>query len=215
MLLFALFTLLSAVWAAGSTHPVIFHGTSVFTIPSDDVSPLVSDAKRATNFFSYMTEEGYFSFGWWVSADAENDTLHYQPDSNSFHWLELAETQSCDEETGNCLYRVQNISIRKPNDVDLLGFSGISVEYVIQPPISRNKETARVALTYVDGDGTRTQGIGTRQNLSGGNHTARECQGALRTLKRYYEIYDIDLGFGIRNICKQDRGTGYDEISEL
>lgn len=151
----------------------------------------------------------------WVPADANNDTSHYQPDSNSFHWLELAETESCDEETGNCLYRVQNISIRKPDDVDLLGFSGISVEYVIQPPISRNEETARVALTYVDGDGKRIHGIGTRQNLSGGNHTARECQGALRTLKRYYEIYDIDLGFGIRNICKQDRGTGNDEISEL
>ncbi|KAI0885795.1 uncharacterized protein GGS22DRAFT_188083 [Annulohypoxylon maeteangense] len=215
-LLLALFTLISAVWATASTHPVIFHGTSVLTFPSDDVSSSVSHTKRATEFFSYMTEKGYFSFGWWVSADGNGDTSHFQPDLDSFHWLELAVTKSCDEETGNCLYRVQNVPIRQPDDMSLLGVSGRSLKYVVQPPLFGERDSDRVALTYIDGDGVRIHGVGTRQKLSDEKRTAKECQNALRTLKRYYEINDVDLGFEIRHICAmQDRGTGRGEISEL
>ena len=150
-----------------------------------------------------------------MPADTNGDTSHCQPDSDSFHWLELAETKSCDEETGNCLYRVQNISVRKPDDVDLVGFSKISVEHVIQPSISGEGDNGQVALTYVDANGIQLHGIGIRQKLSSGRRTRGECQRAFRTLKRYYEINDIDLGFEIRNICAQNRGMGRDDISEL
>ncbi|KAI1211596.1 uncharacterized protein F4807DRAFT_395845 [Annulohypoxylon truncatum] len=215
MLLFALFTFVGAVWAATSTYPVIFHGTFVFTLPSEDVSSPASDTKRATDSFSYMTDKGYFSFGWWIPADSNGNTSHCQSDSDSFHWLELAETKSCDEETGDCLYHVQNVPIRQSDDVKLLGLSGRSLEYVIRPAVFKNGDSDQVALTYVDGDGVRIHGAGTTQKLSGKKRTARECQKALRTLKRYYEINDIDLGFEIRNICAQDRDTDRSRIQEL
>ncbi|KAI2469424.1 hypothetical protein F4781DRAFT_431308 [Annulohypoxylon bovei var. microspora] len=214
-LLLALFTFIGAVRTAGSSQPVIIHGTSVLTLPSNNAPSSIGSTKRAANFYSYITEKAYFSFGWWVLADGNDIASHCQPDSDSFHWLELAETKSCDEETGNCLYYVQNVPIRQPGDVELQGFSGRSLEYVIQPPALRNGDSGQVALTYIDGDGDRIHGVGTVQKLSGEKRMAKECRKALRTLKRYYEINDIDLGFDIRNICAQDINTGRGEISEL
>ncbi|KAI1455352.1 hypothetical protein F4805DRAFT_275984 [Annulohypoxylon moriforme] len=215
MLLLALSTYIGAVWAVMSTHPAILHGTSVLTLPNNDVPSLDSDTKLATEFFSYVTEKGYFRFGWWVSADDNDNTFHRQPDSDSFHWLELAETKSCDEETGSCLYHIQHIPIRRPDDVELLGFSERSLKYLIQSPVPKSGDSTRVALTYIDGDGVRIHGAGAVQRLSSEQRMVRECQKALRTLKRYYEINDIDLGFEIRNICAHDRRLGYGEMPEL
>ncbi|KAI0836784.1 hypothetical protein F5Y06DRAFT_273357 [Hypoxylon sp. FL0890] len=211
-MLLVLFTLIAAAWATAS--PMLFRGTSIVTLP-DETSSLNSNTTLAASFFCYMTEKGYFSFGWWTLPSSLGNTSQCQPDSDSFHWVELAQKISCNEETETCLYRMQHISMREPDDEGLAPFWDGSLEYVIQSQASKKGDGEEIALTYIDGEGAKFDGVGTKQMLSGEPRMAGECQKALRTLKQTYERLDIDLGFEIGDPCTHDTTMGDDWVSEL
>ncbi|KAI1140224.1 hypothetical protein F5Y05DRAFT_310022 [Hypoxylon sp. FL0543] len=212
VILLALFTLIAAARATAS--PVLFRGTSVITLPNK-TPPLNSNTTHAATFFCYMAENGYFSFGWWIPPSSIGKCSHCQPDSDSFHWIELGQKGSCNEATGSCLYRTQRIPVREPDDQAVGSSWDRSLEYSIQPRASEKGDDEETTLHYIDAGGAQFHGTGTRQNLSGGRSTAGECRKALRTLKQTYERLDIDLSFEIGNPCAQDTNTGHDWVSEL
>jgi hypothetical protein len=47
-----------------AVEPILFHGTSVVIIPSNETSAPENSTVLAANFFCYMGDKGYFSFGW-------------------------------------------------------------------------------------------------------------------------------------------------------
>ena len=63
--------LATAASASTADQPALFHGTSVVIIPSNETSSPVNSTVRAANFFCYMAEEGYFSFGWLVLSSLD------------------------------------------------------------------------------------------------------------------------------------------------
>jgi len=52
--------------ASSAQQPALFHGTSVGIVPGDDTSSLANITVLGANFFCYMAEQGYFSFGWYL-----------------------------------------------------------------------------------------------------------------------------------------------------
>ncbi|KAL2147937.1 hypothetical protein VTI28DRAFT_3415 [Corynascus sepedonium] len=71
--------------ASSAQQPALFHGTSVGIVPGDDTSSLANITVLGANFFCYMAEQGYFSFGWWVDPSISSNTSHCVPDSSRFH----------------------------------------------------------------------------------------------------------------------------------
>ncbi|KAI2625602.1 hypothetical protein GGR54DRAFT_592334 [Hypoxylon sp. NC1633] len=194
--LFALFAFIAVAWAAAH-RPVIFHGTAVL-VPQGNKA---ASTKREAEFFSYMTDKGYFSFGWWLPIGSGSDTSLVQPDSESFHWLELGKRKSCNPEEGTCLYRSRNIPMQRPADAELGTFLEGPLEYVLDRLDLENGGNGQLAFRYTDSNGDAVYGKGTARNLSDKERSSGECLRALRTLKHMYEIYDVDLGFEIGNPC--------------
>jgi hypothetical protein len=62
--MYLLYHLLSLFGTVLAAQPVLFHGTSVVIIPSNETSAPGNSTILAANFFCYMGEKGYFSFGW-------------------------------------------------------------------------------------------------------------------------------------------------------
>ncbi|KAI5919277.1 hypothetical protein F4810DRAFT_511249 [Camillea tinctor] len=204
--------------ASLSTPPGLFHGTSVVILPDSESPSPTKSSLRAANFFCYMTDQGYFSFGWWVPADALGNTTHCRPDSDAFHWYEYAARSSCDAEAGTCTYRTRNVGVRKPASP----FPERALEYVIHPLDLGNGRYGQMAISWIDDDDVRVYGIGTRQMLSGagsrggeddkdGESKAESCAQALKTLKRIRGEYGVKLGFKIVDVC----GSGTVEEEEL
>lgn len=54
----------SAAALVSAEKPVLFHGTSIVIIPSSETSSPANSTLRAANFYCYMADQGYFSFGW-------------------------------------------------------------------------------------------------------------------------------------------------------
>ncbi|KAI1418487.1 hypothetical protein F5Y13DRAFT_184127 [Hypoxylon sp. FL1857] len=210
-MLLALLSLVAAACATAS--PVLYHGTSA-VVPVNKTSSLNSNTTRAASFYCYMTEKGYFSFGWWVPPSSIGNSSHCQPDSDSFHWVELAQRRSCNEETGSCLYRTQHVPVREPDDGEL-PLLGRSLQYVIQPLTSKKRDDEEINLSYIDTDGVQFNGVGTRRKLSGEPLTVGECRKALRTLKQTYDRLDIDLDLEIGDPCAQDADIDHGWVSEL
>lgn len=63
-LLLALFTVVATVRAAPFMRPVLFHATSVVETSSNGA--WADHTICPADYFSYMTEKGFFSFGWYV-----------------------------------------------------------------------------------------------------------------------------------------------------
>ena len=57
---------ITASWALGAFQPILFHGTSVVLLPSNENSSPANSTVLAANFFCYLADEGYFSFGWYI-----------------------------------------------------------------------------------------------------------------------------------------------------
>ncbi|OTA70043.1 hypothetical protein K449DRAFT_417883 [Hypoxylon sp. EC38] len=212
-MLLAVFTLVAATCTTAS--PVLFHGTSLFILPNE-TSSLNENTTRATDFFSYMTETGYLNFGWWVPPSSIGNCSYCQPDSDSFHWIELAWRRSCNDETGTCFYRTKYTPVREPGG-ELSPFWTAPLQHVIQsqPQTSEKINGEEIPLIYIDVYAIQFHGVGTRQKLSDEPRTAGECQKALRTLKQTYERLDIDLDFEIGNPCAHDTNIDDDSVSEL
>lgn len=45
-------------------QPVLFHGTSIVILPTNGTSSPANSTLKAANFYCYMADQGYFSFGW-------------------------------------------------------------------------------------------------------------------------------------------------------
>ncbi|KAI1485989.1 hypothetical protein F5X96DRAFT_689523 [Biscogniauxia mediterranea] len=200
--------------------PALFHGTSVVILPDGESPSPTKSSLRAANFFCYMTDKGYFSFGWWVPADAQGNTTHCRPDSDAFHWYEHAALEACDAEAGTCTYRTRNVGVRRPASP----FPERPLEYVIRPLDLGNGRYGQMAISWIDDGDVRVYGIGTRRVLSGtGGGTGEEgsndnnndadaegCAQALKTLRRIRAEYGVKLGFKLVDIC----GTGAVEEDE-
>ncbi|KAK4098327.1 hypothetical protein N658DRAFT_225247 [Parathielavia hyrcaniae] len=190
--LLSLLTLWPATFAASAQQPVLFHGTSVIIIPSNETSSPANSTLLAANFFCYMGDQGYFSFGWWVNPTLSSNTSHCVPDSPRFHWYEFASKQSCDPEAGTCLYSTQNKAVREPHHAAPLPLPhDRKLRYVIKPVNVGNHGYGQMAVSWIDDGEVKVYGVGTRQVLSGGGDekTRIDCRKAMHTLREVYERY--------------------------
>ncbi|KAI0597591.1 hypothetical protein F4775DRAFT_602604 [Biscogniauxia sp. FL1348] len=194
--------------ASLSVSPALFHGTSVVILPDSESPSPTKSRLSAANFFCYMTDRGYFSFGWWVPADAQGNTTHCRPDSDAFHWYEHASLSSCDAEAGTCTYLTRNVGVRRPASP----FPDRPLEYVIRPLDLGNGRYGQMAISWIDDGDVRVYGIGTRRVLSGigmageegskdDSDDAESCAQALETLRRIRGEYGVKLGFKLVDIC--------------
>jgi len=55
----------TTTWAT-PTQPVLFHGTSLVILLSNSSSSPADSTILAANFFCYMVDNGYLSFGWYL-----------------------------------------------------------------------------------------------------------------------------------------------------
>ncbi|KAI2627346.1 hypothetical protein GGS26DRAFT_137709 [Hypomontagnella submonticulosa] len=203
---------IATTWAAALANPVLFHGTSTFIFPRSNVS---SNSTYTADFFCYMTERGYLSFGWWMLESDNSSSSQRHPDMDSFHWLELGESGSCNDKGKFCLYRTRNILVWEPDDLEPVPFPRSPMQTIAQSPSLWRERYDQITLTYMDGDGVQAHGVGTSQMLGGEPRTVGECHKVLRILKRAYETYDIDLGFEIGDPCIMEKSRGPGTISEL
>ncbi|KAI1649190.1 uncharacterized protein F4817DRAFT_332088 [Daldinia loculata] len=212
-LLLALFTVVATVRAAPFMRPVLFHATSVVETSSNGA--WADHTICPADYFSYMTEKGFFSFGWWGLRSNRGNATYFTPDADPFHWFELGERESCDSVTGACLYSTQNVPIRFENYPQPPPCAPMPLKYIERSLGLGDGDEDRVELTYTDDDGVQAQGLSTRQKLSGDPSAAGTCHKALRILKQLYEQHDIDLGFEIGNPCAQGTSIDQQEVSEL
>ncbi|THV49682.1 hypothetical protein BGAL_0184g00240 [Botrytis galanthina] len=205
--MFCSFVLL--VGTAATAQSVLFHGTSVVIIPSNQTSAPGNSTLLAANFFCYMGTRGYFSFGWYVPATSGGDTAHCRPDNPLFHWYEHAKLLSCSPASGTCTYLTQNFPIRAPVHAKPLPLPERPVEYNIKPLDIGNREFGQIAVSYIDDSATRLQvyGIGTREVLKG-----EECRKALWTLKGIMNDWKPDVGFELEDVC--DDGGKSEDLRE-
>lgn len=64
-ILIRIVVLLYALWRA-SAKLELFHGTTAVIMPSNETFSPAGSTILAANFFCYMTDVGYFSFGWYA-----------------------------------------------------------------------------------------------------------------------------------------------------
>ncbi|KAM7189010.1 hypothetical protein V8F20_010313 [Naviculisporaceae sp. PSN 640] len=217
--------------SASAQHPVIFHGTSVIISPgsgsgsksSSHETPVSSSGSgpslRAANFFCYMTEEAYFSFGWWVTPTLhrnDNETSHCRPDSSTYHWYEFASKIS--STSSEVTFLTQNVAVRKPRAPNRGGHGarpipypeGKKVRYTIRPVDIGDHHgeggLGQMAVSWIeadkDGDGIpdlggQVWGVGTRKVLTPIPGTGEmmnvveDCKKAVGTFRDIYERYDL------------------------
>ncbi|KAK0664511.1 hypothetical protein QBC41DRAFT_306511 [Cercophora samala] len=189
--------------SARSQPPVLFHGTSVVIIPSSETSSPANSTVRAANFFCYMAEEGYFSFGWWVTPSPQTNKTHCTPDSPRYHWYEHASKLSCDSGRGTCTYSTQNVAVRAPNRAAPVPFPERKLQYTIRPLDVGNGGYGQMAVSWIDDGGVMVYGVGTRQVLSNGEERTRgDCEKAMGTLRGVYERYKPGLAMEVEwDVC--------------
>jgi len=195
----------SASTAPTQQQPALFHGTSVVILPSNETSSPVNSTVRAANFFCYMAEEGYFSFGWWVTPSVGSNTSHCVPDSDRFHWYEYASKQSCDPEQGTCRYSTRNVVVRSPHHAAPIPFPERTLEYTIKPVDIGNHQFGQIAVSWIDDGGVQVYGVGTRQVLSDGAEKSikDDCRKAIRTLRDVYEMHTPELAMKVDwDVCE-------------
>ncbi|KAF1846588.1 uncharacterized protein K460DRAFT_395950 [Cucurbitaria berberidis CBS 394.84] len=200
-------SLLSALPATSGIHapPQIFHGTSVIIQPSTGATSPANSTITTANFFCYMTNQGYISFGWWVSPSLNSNTSHYKADSDAYHWYEYSKLDTCDQDAGTCTFLTQNFLVRNSADdgVDPLPFPSRPLTYVVRPLDIGNGDYGRIAQSYIDDGQLQVYAVGTRQLLSGEQVESDECRKALGTLQRVQKLYEPKLGFEIVDTCAQ------------
>ncbi|KAK3290155.1 uncharacterized protein B0H64DRAFT_453125 [Chaetomium fimeti] len=186
----------AAATVASAEQPVLFHGTSVVILPSNGTSSPSKSTLKAANFYCYMTDQGYFSFGWWVNPSPAANTSHCTPDSPNYHWYEFATLQGCDSGAGTCEFSTQNIAVRAPRgeDGNNDGYDDDDhkdgdedserrdpdagplpvpfphdrkLRYVIRPVDVGNGAHGQMAVSWVDDGEVQVYGVGTREVLSG------------------------------------------------
>ncbi|KAI8962425.1 hypothetical protein F5Y11DRAFT_194135 [Daldinia sp. FL1419] len=200
MKLYYYLLLLTSAAYAQAVSASLFHGTSVVIRPNSEAPSPANSTILAANFFCYMSNEGYFSFGWWVPASLDGDTTHCAPDSQEYHWYESAEKIYCDENAGTCQYRTQNFLVRPPGGHTEHPFPVRPLRYFIRLLDLGNGEQGRIAQSYIDDGEVQVYAVGTRQTLSSGYHNS-DCLKALQTLRKTQELYKPRLNFSIRDIC--------------
>ncbi|EPE24599.1 hypothetical protein GLAREA_08452 [Glarea lozoyensis ATCC 20868] len=198
--LYFFFSLFGTLLAA---PPGLFHGTSVVIIPSNETSDPGNSTILAANFFCYMGEKGYFSFGWWIPPSLSANTSHCVPTSHTFHWYEHAHLQSCTP--SSCTYITQNYPVRIPSHAKGIPLPPNPVDYTIKALDIGNGDYGKMAVSYIDDADTelRVYGIGTREILGG-----EKCREALGTLEWVLQRWKPDLGFELVDICGEERGFG-------
>ncbi|KAH6628921.1 hypothetical protein F5144DRAFT_328973 [Chaetomium tenue] len=171
-------------------QPVLFHGTSIVILPANGTSSPANSTLKAANFYCYMADQGYFSFGWWVNPSPAANTSHCAPDSTRYHWYEFATLQGCDAAAGTCEFSTQNVAVRAPrgedgnNDDDDDDDDDSSrrdpdagplpvpfphdrqLRYVIRPVDVGNGVHGQMAVSWVDDGEVQVYGVGTREVLS-------------------------------------------------
>ncbi|KAI0108421.1 hypothetical protein F4814DRAFT_427906 [Daldinia grandis] len=211
-----LFAVVATVRAAPFVQPVLFHATSVVETSSNGA--WADYTICPADYFSYMTEKGFFSFGWWGLRSNMGSVTYFTQDADPFHWFELGERESCDSVSGACLYSTQNIPIRFENHAQPPPCAPMPLKYIersLNLGDDNDDGEDRVELTYTDDDGVQAQGLSIRRKLSGDPRVAGICHKALRILKQLYEQHDIDLGFEIGNLCAQETSISQQEVPEL
>ncbi|KAK4205031.1 hypothetical protein QBC40DRAFT_65403 [Triangularia verruculosa] len=216
----------AAGFVSAQQQPALFHGTSVVILPSNETSSPVNSTVRAANFFCYMAEEGYFSFGWWVTPSLQNDTSHCTPDSGRYHWYEHASKTACDLDRGTCTFSTQNFRVREPSRARPVPFPERRLTYTIKPLDLGNGGFGQMAVSWIDDGGVMVYGVGTRQVLSGGGEGTRgDCRKAMGTLRGVYERYRPGLAMEVDwDLCEEGgnklvkqvgRGGAYQGLGDL
>ncbi|KAL9035045.1 MAG: hypothetical protein Q9180_005068 [Flavoplaca navasiana] len=198
---FAFLASAACIIRAVTSTSLLFHGTSVVIFPSHETPSPANSTLQAANFFCYMTDQGYFSFGWSVFPSGHGNTSHCRPDSNSYHWYEYAARESCDEDTGTCLYRTQNVPVRQPSHADPLPFPARPLNYIIRPLDVGNYEYGQMAVSYIDDGQVMVYGVGTRQILGAATQTDEDCKKAYATLEHIHELHRPKLAFELQDPC--------------
>ncbi|PWY95189.1 hypothetical protein BO94DRAFT_620661 [Aspergillus sclerotioniger CBS 115572] len=178
----------------------LFHGSSIVIYPSAvSVHPKDSEYVGA-NFFSYVTPQGYFSFGWWLDPVPNTDTSHCSPKPRQIDWFEYTSTGNCT--AVECRVHAVNYLVQDPSK------PSIDSDYVATALDLGNGEAGRLALSYFD----RPLGgyaVGSRNVLSGDDvdrKSIRDCHDAFETLTNIQQRWKVQLPFELINPCGEVSG---------
>ncbi|KAK5999260.1 hypothetical protein PT974_01653 [Cladobotryum mycophilum] len=193
--------------SAQSAHAgTLFQGNSIVIQPHNTSHHPADATIWAANFYCYMTEKGYFSFGWWLPANATSTHEHCTPDSKEFDWYEYSNEGSCNGST--C--RVHAINYH--NDGSTL--PDIDTHYVAGLVDVGDGVMGSLAVSYFDEDGGAF-GVGTRRILSKSDSEKEidECHTAFRTLKKLQTKHKLPLPFKIEDPC--GNRLGYESVQKV
>ncbi|OKL62751.1 hypothetical protein UA08_01300 [Talaromyces atroroseus] len=188
----------------------LIHGTAVVISPDyKSTNPSMSEFSTA-NFYSYVTPQGYFSFGWWLPAIPGADTSHCspRPEIQDIDWYEYTTTGSCNETS--CEVHAVNYML------DNLGSPLLDVDYVARFLDIAEKEEAplgQLTLSYFN-QPKGAFGVASHQMISNEQRSSGDCHDAFHTLSKLRREFDVPLNFTFENPCQiiGDEATDYHSL---
>ncbi|KAI9803987.1 MAG: hypothetical protein M1833_000268 [Piccolia ochrophora] len=197
----ALLLVLLSSFVALARAQSLFHGTSIIIYPAAHSAYPGNSVFVAANFYSYVTPNGYVSFGWWLPATPSANHSHCSPAPDSYGWYEYTSSGHCSA-TG-CRVHAINYAA---NDSST---PFIDEDYVATALDLGNGETGKLALSWFDRKGG-AYAVGSRKVLSeegADEGTAGDCRDAFRTLKGIERDRGLPLPFELNDPCL---GSGRD-----
>ncbi|KAJ3541478.1 hypothetical protein NM208_g4597 [Fusarium decemcellulare] len=175
----------------------LFQGNSILIKPSI-TSLMPGDANfTAAHFYSYIAPEGYFSFGWWLSAMGDANYSRCAPDK-PFDWYEYSSSGGCNTTTDICDVHALNYPSGPPLTAE------IDTNYIAWVNNVGPQSIGNLAVSYFN-QAHGTFAVGTRRYVSGpglGTNEAQECLQAFKTLQGIEKKWELPLKFNLTNPCQ-------------
>ncbi|PLB45026.1 hypothetical protein P170DRAFT_479554 [Aspergillus steynii IBT 23096] len=177
--------------------PFLFNGAALINHPNWTSQHPRDSTLEGANFFSYVTDKGYLSFGWWLKPSSDTDYSHCKPDSSDFMWYEWSDKMyGCDDE--GCKAHVVNYLVANNSE------PSFETDYVFGVANLAAPELGSLSKSYFD-EKQGASAVATRHVLSTAATTASDCCKALKTLRGVQNKYKIKLDFELVDICPQQK----------
>ncbi|KAL4880373.1 hypothetical protein BJY04DRAFT_228648 [Aspergillus karnatakaensis] len=173
--------------------PFLFNGAAVINHPNWTTQQPADNTLEGANFFSYATDKGYLSFGWWLAPSPGTNYSHCQPDSRDFIWYEYTDKMYGCTEKG-CKAHVLNYQVSNTST------PYFDTDYVFSVANLAPPEFGSLSISYFD-EKKGASAAGARHVLSAAASTTSDCCKALTTLRWIKENYKIKLDFELTDIC--------------
>ncbi|KAK4449033.1 hypothetical protein QBC34DRAFT_463613 [Podospora aff. communis PSN243] len=184
-------------WLTLTTANDLFQGNSILIRPSE-TSVYPKDANiTSAHFYSYITDEGYFSFGWWLDATPTTNFTRCSP-TQEYDWYEYSSSGGCNTTTGVCTVHALNYPAGAPTTAD------IDTNYVAWLVTVGQEAIGNLAVSYFD-EAQGTFAVGSRRYLSGpglGRDEGLECKQAYERLVGIQGQWNLPLKFKLTDPCR-------------